>query len=141
MPTIHGQRIMDARLSRGMAREELGQRIGMSEYLLYRAEILDEQPTNDQIIKMVMVLHYPLPFFTRAPSNHLKTLSGSSLLFHGQSDELCQFCGGWFVSALCDHPTGRGVTCDARLCDYCRVRPGPNTDYCPDHKQFAGQLV
>ena len=38
--------------------------------------------------------------------------------------------------ALCDFPVtraGKVGTCDAKLCDRCRVRVGPDKDHCPPH--------
>lgn len=45
-------------------------------------------------------------------------------------------CSNW-STALCDFPVtrkGKAGTCDAHLCDRCRVRqPGEDKDFCPPH--------
>lgn len=33
----------------------------------------------------------------------------------------------------CDHPTGKGRTCDRYLCRACRVHDGGDRDLCPEH--------
>ncbi len=136
---IHGNRIALARAGRGLGREELAHRMDMTDYQLYRVEILGDSLGADQISKMLFALHYPVRFFEDDRQRFPPSVT--SMRFHIDPDEFCQFCHTELVDALCDQPTGKGVTCDARLCDYCRTRPGPNTDYCPDHKQFAGQFM
>jgi hypothetical protein len=44
-------------------------------------------------------------------------------------------CNEWSTAA-CDYPVvrkGKPGTCDARLCDRCRQRQGPDRDYCSPH--------
>ena len=48
-------------------------------------------------------------------------------------------CGGDCV-ALCDYPVkrkGKDGTCDAKLCESCRVRQPQDRDFCPAHERFA----
>lgn len=48
-------------------------------------------------------------------------------------------CGSPNVLAQCDAPvTGKASgTCDAHLCQKCRVSAGANLDYCPSHATAA----
>jgi len=48
-----------------------------------------------------------------------------------QQVSLCE-CGR-VATYLCDHPVGRGRTCDRPLCDGCAVHHPPDTDYCQPH--------
>lgn len=43
---------------------------------------------------------------------------------------------------LCDYPVtrnGQPGTCDAKLCDRCAKRVGPNKDFCPAHERLAAK--
>jgi hypothetical protein len=54
---------------------------------------------------------------------------------------VCQTPGcGRTTEALCDYPVvrkERRVRCDRKLCDRCRVRQGPDKDFCPPHAKAA----
>ena len=52
---------------------------------------------------------------------------------HGRLGPHCS-CGG-VTEVLCDFPVGRGKTCDAKLCDHCSHRIGPDLHYCEAHHQ------
>lgn len=46
----------------------------------------------------------------------------------------------YVATALCDYPMGKGRTCDAPLCERCRVRQGGalrDIDFCPPHALMA----
>lgn len=47
---------------------------------------------------------------------------------------ICKFCRRNYATLLCDAPTGIGKTCDAPICPACAINAGPDTDYCPDHR-------
>jgi hypothetical protein len=49
--------------------------------------------------------------------------------------KLCRFCRKFYATKLCDAPRGNGRTCcDAPICPSCATNAGPDTDYCPDHR-------
>lgn len=70
---------------------------------------------------------------------------GFTAMVCGSGMKPCRFCGA-LAGYLCDAPRDRGrprPTCDAPLCERCRVPQGPTRDYCPDHATQAvhqGQL-
>lgn len=47
---------------------------------------------------------------------------------------ICKFCRRNYATLLCDAPIGNGKTCDAPICPTCAISGGPDTDYCPDHR-------
>jgi len=48
--------------------------------------------------------------------------------------KLCRFCRRNYATRLCDAPMKGGGTCDAPICPACATSSGPDTDYCPDHR-------
>jgi hypothetical protein len=42
----------------------------------------------------------------------------------------CKFCGD-IPGYQCDCPVGNGKTCDAWLCEECRIPIAENLDFCP----------
>ena len=48
--------------------------------------------------------------------------------------EVCGFCHARLHSKLCDYPTGKGKTCDRKMCDRCATSVGEDLDYCPTHQ-------
>lgn len=59
----------------------------------------------------------------------------------GARRKICGTPGcGRECEALCDYPVkrkGKDATCDAKLCDRCRVRQPQDRDFCPAHERFA----
>lgn len=51
----------------------------------------------------------------------------------------CPFCNRHWAGLLCDHPIGRGKTCDRRMCRRCATKVGPDRHLCPEHKAAARQ--
>jgi hypothetical protein len=48
-----------------------------------------------------------------------------------RSRRKCRVCGWRIADFLCDAPKAPPKTCDAPLCEVCRVQHGDGVDYCP----------
>jgi hypothetical protein len=47
----------------------------------------------------------------------------------------CSFCRRRPHEKLCDFDLGNGKTCDAKMCDSCSTKIGPDRDLCPAHRE------
>lgn len=64
----------------------------------------------------------------------LKGPDGSVAVVHSSKPiKACSVCEAKLSSYLCDALISAGDTCDAALCEDCRVPKGPELDYCPSH--------
>ncbi len=88
------------------------------------------------------VLGFPLSFYRQDP--HPKLTDADSMLWLcGDGVTPCDQCGK-VADFLCDFPMGKGKTCDAPLCDDCRVHQGgelKDLDFCPAHALIALGMV
>jgi hypothetical protein len=58
----------------------------------------------------------------------------------GEGIVACPHCG-YVADFLCDFPMGKDATCDAPLCERCKI-PQPNgLDFCPAHAAIAAGMV
>lgn len=60
---------------------------------------------------------------------------GPTFVCSSKELSVCSRCHSEFSTSLCDYPIGEGKTCDAPLCDSCRVRISDlhDIDLCPTH--------
>ena len=65
----------------------------------------------------------------------IKTPDGATVIMcsRGRKSTPCHYCGKPSI-ALCDYPTESGKTCDKPICNSCRVKIGPDVDYCWKHE-------
>lgn len=138
--TFQPTRLRMARGVRGMEREALAKKVGLTEWDLWLFEKGEKEPSASELIALGLAVDFPVGFFARdllVPEEdfHLSRVFFCPPL---KPEVICEQCKDEFVEALCDFPMQPGKTCDKRLGFNCRNRVSPTKDMCGPHFRIMG---
>lgn len=133
-----GGNVQQGRESRGMTRQDVAEKMGISVAGLAAIEDNARKPTERELEVLQFALNFPRGFFFRedSPPGRFEPI------FCGPDIVACDRCE-YVADYLCDFPVGGGKTCDLPLCDAHAITQDGLRDihFCPQHSTIARGLV
>lgn len=124
-------RLKIAREARGLTREDLAERLGVTAGDVSAWET-DQRPPETALGRLELLLEVARAWYFKGQSPGSEP-TVTFICSRGRRSKPKPCACGAPSAFLCDGPKGAkgGKTCDAPLCARCRVRTGPHTDLCP----------